>query len=181
VLIGEKVNLVAVERIYALLYTRWINDPEVARWLQADPPISLEMEYGWVDGIRRNDKMTFTILTKEGKPIGNTGLEEITWKYRRATIGIMIGEKDHWGKGYGSDAVTTLLRYSFEELGMRRVELFTDMENVRARKAYLKCGFQEEGVIRQNRSKNGRVVDDVLMSILSTEWFAKHPQLQSRA
>ncbi len=174
-LIGEKVNLVAVERGYAPIFTKWINDPEVTQWLQVDPPLSLEMEYDWVDGIRREGRMVFTILTKEGRPMGNIGLEQISWKNRRANMGIMIGEKEYWGKGYGSDAIITMLRYCFEELGMRRVELFTDTDNVRARRAYQKCGFKDEGVMRQYRPKKGRVVDEVLMSILSTEWFAMHP------
>ena len=172
---GEKVDLVAAERAFVPYFVKWINDPEVTQWLKADPPLSLAMEHDWVDGIRREGRMVFTILTKEGRPIGNTGIEQISWKYRRATVGIMIGEKECWGKGYGSDAITTLLRYCFEELGMRRVELITDSDNHRAQKAYRKCGFQVEGLLRQYRTKNGRTVDDVMMSILSTEWFAMHP------
>jgi RimJ/RimL family protein N-acetyltransferase len=175
VLIGEKVDLVAAERCYVPQYVKWINDPEVTQWLKVNPPLSPEMERDWVDSLQREGRMTFTILTKEGTPIGNMGLEEVSWRYKRASMGIMIGEKEYWGKGYGTDAITTLLRYSFEELGMRRVDLVTDSDNVRAQKAYCKCGFREEGVLRQSRSKNGRVVDDVLMSILSTEWFARHP------
>ncbi|MCX6650322.1 MAG: GNAT family protein [Methanomassiliicoccales archaeon] len=175
-LIGEKVDLVAAERSYVSLYEKWINDPEVTRWLKADSPISLQMEHNWVDNIRREGKMVFTILTKEGKPIGNAGLEDISWKYKRATMGILIGEKDYWSKGYGSDAITTLLRYCFEELGMRRVDLITDSENLRAQKAYKKCGFVVEGTMRQYRTKNGRNVDDLMLSILSKEWFAMHPR-----
>jgi RimJ/RimL family protein N-acetyltransferase len=173
---GEKVDLVAVERSYTHLYTKWINDPEVTRWLKADPPLSLQMEHDWVDRNRRDGKMVFTILTKDGKPIGNTGIEEISWKFKRATLGILIGEKDYWSKGYGSDAITTLLRYCFEELGLRRVDLITDLENLRAQKAYKKCGFVVEGLMRQYRTKNGRNVDDLMLSILSSEWFAMHPQ-----
>jgi len=175
VLMGEKVDLVAVERAYVPMYVKWINDPEVTQWLKADPPLSTEMEHAWVDGIRKEGRMVFTILTKDGRPIGNMGVEDISWRYRRANIGIMIGEKEYWGKGYGSDAIVTLLRYCFEELGMRRVELITDVENHRAQKAYRKCGFKDEGVMRQYRTKNGRSVDDLMMAILSTEWFASHP------
>ncbi|OPX61865.1 MAG: putative acetyltransferase YhhY [Methanomassiliicoccales archaeon PtaB.Bin134] len=174
-LIGEKVDLVAADRAYVPFYTKWINDPEVTQWLKVDPPMSQEMEQGWVDGIQKEGRMVFTILTKDGRPIGNTGIEEISWRYRRASIGIMIGEKDHWNRGYGSDAVNTLLRYCFEELGMRRVELITDSDNHRAQKAYAKCGFKVEGVMRQYRTKNGRLVDDVMMAILSTDWFGLHP------
>jgi len=175
VLMGEKVDLVAAERAYVPYFVKWINDPEVTQWLMVDPPLSEAMENDWVDGIRREGRMVFTILTKDGRPIGNTGIEQVSWKYRRATIGIMIGEKDCWGKGYGSDAIITVLRYCFEELGMRRVDLITDSENYRAQKAYKKCGFQVEGVMRQSRTKNGRTVDDLMMSILSTDWFAKRP------
>ncbi len=172
---GEKVDLVAAERAYVPMYVKWINDPEVTQWLKADPPFSVEMEHGWVDRLRREGKTTFTILTKDGRPIGNIGMEEVVWKYRRATIGIMIGEKDCWGKGYGSAAITTLLRYCFEELGMRRVDLITDSENHRAQRAYKKCGFRVEGLMRQYRTKNGRIIDDVMMAILSSDWFSMHP------
>ena len=175
-LIGEKVNLVAAERSYVPYYTKWINDPEVTRWLKADPPFSVEMEEDWIEGVRQEGKMTFTILTKDGKPIGNMGVEEICWKARRATLGIMIGEKDHWNKGFGSDAITTVLRYLFEELGMRRVQLFTDLDNLRAQKAYKKCGFREEGVMRQYRTKDGLPVDEMFLAILADDWFATHPR-----
>ncbi len=177
---GEKVDLVAAERSYVPMYVRWINDPEVTQWLKADPPFSAEMEQAWVDRLRREGKMTFTILTKEGRPIGNLGMEEVSWKYKRATIGIMIGEKEYWGKGYGSDALTTLLRYCFEELGMRRVDLITDVDNHRALRAYRKCGFKEEGVLRQYRTKNGRAVDCVMMAVLAMDWFVLHPPRGTR-
>lgn len=179
-LTGEKVDLVAAERAYVPMYVKWINDPDVTRWLKTDPPLSVEMEHAWVDRLRRERKMTFTILTKDGRPIGNLGIEDISWRYKRATIGIMIGEKELWGKGYGTDAIMTLLRYCFEELGIRRVELITDSENLRAQRAYQKCGFKVEGVMRQYRCKDGRAVDDVIMSILSSEWFASNPPRYQR-
>ena len=73
---GEKVDLVAAERAYVLMYVKWINDPEVTQWLKADPPFSVEMEHGWVDRLRREGKTTFTILTKEGRQIGRASCRE---------------------------------------------------------------------------------------------------------
>ena len=169
---GELVRLLAVNRENLPKFLGWVNDPEVTKFLMVDPPLGMEQEEAWFESLRDREALIFTIQTKEGEVIGNCGLEKISWKDRKATLGIMIGSKMHWDKGYGTDAVNTLLRLCFDELNLMRVCLICDQTNVRARRAYEKSGFRQEGLMRAYRYKNGVYVDEVLMSIIKPEWLA---------
>ena len=169
---GEMVRLLAVDRENLPKFLGWVNDPEVTQFLMVDPPLGMEQEEAWFEGLRDREAMVFTIQTMEGEVIGNCGLENDSWKDRKATLGIMIGSKTHWDKGYGTDAVRTMLRLCSIELNLMRVCLICDLSNVRAQRAYEKCGFSREGVMRAYRYKNGAYVDEVLMSILQPEWLA---------
>jgi RimJ/RimL family protein N-acetyltransferase len=119
--------------------------------------------------ISSKDK-AFAIETLEGRLIGNVGLIGLDWRNRKTDLGIMIGEKDAWSQGYGTDAITVMLRYLFEELGLNRVGLYVDVDNHRAIRCYGKCGFVREGLVRHHRFKDGRYLDSVLMSILRSDW-----------
>ena len=82
----------------------------------------------------------------------------------------MLAKEEHRGKGIGREALSLLLRYAFDTLGLRRVELTVFAENSRARLCYLKAGFTEEGVARQKTWKNGKFHDIVSMAVLRDEW-----------
>jgi RimJ/RimL family protein N-acetyltransferase len=101
--------------------------------------------------------------------IGNTSFFPIDQKARSVEIGIMIGEKDYWNKGHGTEAMRTMYRYGFEELNLNRIWLRVYATNPRARKAYEKAGFVYEGTLRQAEFKHGRYIDVHIMSILKTD------------
>lgn len=84
--------------------------------------------------------------------------------------GIVIGEKEYWNRGYGSDALRTLLRFAFEELNLHRVFLHVFDFNERAIRCYEKVGFRHEGRLRQARFTEGRYVDELVMAVLREEW-----------
>ena len=69
----------------------------------------MEEEEHWYDGLLTGRDQVFCIETLEGKLIGNVGIVHIDWTERKAEIGVMIGEKDYWSQGYGTDAMTVLL------------------------------------------------------------------------
>jgi RimJ/RimL family protein N-acetyltransferase len=85
----------------------------------------------------------------------------------------MIGEKEYWNRGFGTDAIETLLGYLFDELGLNRVYLIADERNVGAIHCYEKLGLRKEGLLRQNRYKNGVYTNDVEMSLLRQDWQEK--------
>jgi RimJ/RimL family protein N-acetyltransferase len=95
----------------------------------------------------------------------------IDQKARSVEIGIMIGEKDYWNKGHGTEAMRTMCRYGFEELNLNRIWLRVFDTNPRARKAYEKAGFVYEGTLRQAEYKHGRYIDVHIMSILKSDWI----------
>lgn len=167
---GKLVRLRSPERGDLPAFVRWFNDPEATRFLLRGPPMSLEGEEQWYDDLLKSDDPVFCIETLEGKLIGNIGIMNLDWVDRRAEIGVMIGEKDHWSRGFGTEAISLLLRYMFEELNLQRIGLYCDETNLRAQRCYQKCGFRQEGVFRHHRLKDGAFVNDVIMSVLRADW-----------
>jgi RimJ/RimL family protein N-acetyltransferase len=105
----------------------------------------------------------------EGELIGEAGLHRIDHFSRTCELGIGIG-RAYWGKGFGQDAVRTLVDYAFEHLNMNRVGLYVLAEDPRAVGAYRKAGFVEEGRIRQHAWVRGTYEDELVMSVLREEW-----------
>jgi RimJ/RimL family protein N-acetyltransferase len=134
----------------------------------------LQDEEDWFNRQRQeNDSRVFAILTREeGRLIGNCGLHQIDWTNRNAVFGIFIGDKNYWGKGYGTDATRTILRYAFGEANLHRVELEVFSFNQRGLRVYEKCGFKLEGTRRQALYREGAWHDEYVMAILREEWEA---------
>lgn len=172
-LTGDRVRLRAPMREDIPTFVKWFNDPEVTEFLLRSPPMGMDEEERWFDSLVSQEGRVFSVETRQGKLIGNLGIIHIDWAQRKADIGAVLGEKEYWSKGYGTEAITLLLGYMFEELNLNRIWLYCDESNVRAQRCYEKCGFRREGVFRQNRFKAGRYIDDVVMSILRGEWDAR--------
>ena len=155
------------------LLHKWFNDAEVLHWLHLseDPPEvmkSIEAHRQRWERIRDNPgHLSWVIERKDGKPIGELGLLNINLVQRRAELGISVGEKEYWGRGYGTDAIHTLLRHAFAEMGLRRVGLITDEDNGRGIRCYEKCGFVREGLLRAHRLRYGRPINMVQMGVLA--------------
>lgn len=85
------------------------------------------------------------------KYIGTISLHNVNWLCRHAELGMLIGNKECWGRGYGSDAVRILLRLAFDKVGLHRVHLHVFDFNQRAISCYEKCGFRREGLVAEDR------------------------------
>ncbi len=170
-LVGQLVRLRAPQRADIPIFVKWFNDPDATRFLLRGPPMGMEEEEAWYDSLVDKEMKVFCIETLDGKLIGNIGIVHLDWANRNGDIGILIGEKGCWSKGYGTEAITLLLGYMFDELNLERISLFCDIENLRAQRCYEKCGFSKEGVLRHHRLQGGKYRDDVTMSILKQEWI----------
>lgn len=172
-ILGENVRLRPIEREDLPRYVAWFGDPEVRRHLTIYLPFSLAQEERWyermLDGVEGGDNVLLAIETLEGVHIGNIGLHNIDWKDRSAELGIVIGEKSYWGRGYGARAIRTFLRVAFEEMNLHRVFLRVDSDNARGIRCYQKCGFQKEGLMRDAVFREGQYHDQLLMSVLESE------------
>ena len=172
---GKRIRLRAVEPGDVESFHAWVNDPEVTRGLAMYLPYSLADEKNWFDGLAKRDmrEKPLAIEIKKGrawKLIGNCGVFDIDSTARSAELGIMIGDKSEWNKGYGSETMSLLLRHCFETLNMNRVSLRVYTANVRAVRAYEKAGFQMEGRLREAVYKNGKYDDVLVMSVLRADW-----------
>lgn len=159
-------------------YYEWLNDNEVKEFLASRYFFSRLAEENYL--AERAGKplsfegATFAIDTLDGRHIGSVSLEHAAADDRKATLGIVIGDKDFWSHGYGTDAITTLLRFGFDEMNLHRVQLHVDERNARAIACYKKCGFLDEGRLREDRFARGHYWDTVVMSVLDREFRALH-------
>jgi RimJ/RimL family protein N-acetyltransferase len=176
---GELVNLRSVEMSDRDAYVRWFNDAEVTEHLSMRYPISKLAEEEF---LKRHTSAPmgytstiFAIETKDGVHIGSINFNQIFPESRKARLGITIGDKRYWSKGYGADAIRTLLRFGFEEMNLNRVDLTVDEDHAAAIACYRKVGFVEEGRMRQARYTRGGYLDWVVMGILREEFYAQHP------
>jgi len=170
---GELVALGPLRREHIPLYLRWINDFGTTRTLGVPPrPMTLEQETAWYERAAVDDARTgFTIYERAtGRAIGNCGLHEVDLANRRTVVGIMIGEPDARGRGYGTEAMRLLLDYAFTVLGMHSVMLTVFAYNAAGRRCYEKVGFREMGRRRESRWYNGRFWDEIHMDILASEF-----------
>lgn len=164
---GSQIDLVIIEKRDARTMTRYVNDPEVNRYLLRCMPQHVQEEEKWIESIteNRNGVILGIARKEETTLIGTTSLG---WKKdnrdRTASFGLMIGDKSAWGKGYGTEATQLILKYAFNTLDLRGVELCLFDTNKAARKVYEKCGFVEIGRLRDwLYISPGSYCDEVMM------------------
>ena len=102
--------------------------------------------------------------------IGQVDFMNIDWKNRNAELGIVIGGIDDMSKGYGSEAIMLMLEFGFMRLNFNRIYLKAFDFNKRALKCYTKCGFREEGRLKEAYYHKGKYIDVILMCVLRDEW-----------
>jgi len=176
---GTLVQLTAEDpKVIAEAYVGWTKDSEYMRLLDSNvsAPISVKKITEWNE--KDLEKVApieyyFLIRTLEDERlVGVIGLDGNMIAHAEAFVGIGIGERELWGKGYGTDAMRIILRYAFTELNLRRVSLNTFEYNPRAIRSYEKVGFVHEGRVRGEVHRSGKRWDVIFMGILREEWLA---------
>ncbi len=176
-LTGQKVRLRAYRKEDMPQAQAYMNDMEVRRNLAPGIPypFTLENEEKWYSTLSgTNETYSFAIETLEDeKYIGGCGVNHIDWKNSAVTVGIFIGDKNYWSRGYGTDAMNLLVKFIFEQMNVNKVKLQVYSFNDRARKCYEKCGFVKEGILRQEIFRDGRYHDIYAMGILREEYYSR--------
>lgn len=177
VLYSKRLRLRAPEREDVPLFLKWVNDPEVTENLEQVAAYNLLQEEAWFEKMSSGPRTEMPLVIEIHKqdndvwiPIGNIGFADIHQINRSAEIGIMIGEKEYWDQGYGSEAMRRMCQYGFEELNLHRIYLRVFEGNNRGKRAYQKIGFVYEGTMREARYHRGRYWGVDFMSIIKTEW-----------
>lgn len=175
---GELVRITGEEpEARAKVEVRWQRDTEFARLANGDPSM-LESEKKLKEDFEKQNKdgfnpqrYSFSVRTLDGdQHIGFFGLW-VDLIHGEAWVGIGIGEREFWGKGYGTDMMKLCLRYAFTELNVHRVSLGVHEYNPRAYRSYEKAGFRLEGTTRKDIIRDGNRTDSLWMGILREEWL----------
>jgi diamine N-acetyltransferase len=172
-IVGESIALGPLRRDLLPVYQRWINDFHIVRNLGSFPrPITVEHEEVWLADMNKSTNRTmFTIYEKTtSRPIGTTDLFAIDHMNRTAVFGILIGEPDARGKGYGTETARLMLDYGFTALGLHSISLSVNAGNLAGRRAYEKAGFREYGRQRECKFVGGKLCDTIHMDCLATEF-----------
>ena len=171
---GTLINLRARELADAERNARWLSDPGVAFRLGQRYPRSVAAAEAELREHARNvapaGDLRLAIETRDRRHIGNISLFNISPENRSAHVAIFIGEEQDRSKGYGADAMRTLLRFAFDEMNLHRVELDVWDDNERAIRSYRGCGFSEEGRLRQAHYERGAYHDAIIMAVLRDQW-----------
>lgn len=146
----------------ALLWQTWDIDPEI----QAHMPEpknevgDISAQYEYIEECESDeDGYYWSIETKDGVTIGTVSLFEINPHHKIADLGIVIGDKKYWGKGVATEVVNTIKEYAFTILGIERINAEIEEENLPMKKVFEKIGFEQDGVFKNARVKDGRRIN----------------------
>jgi RimJ/RimL family protein N-acetyltransferase len=181
-LVGRKCYLSPVNPGDVEMFTAWLNDLEVTRNLNlAVQNVTLVTEQAALERLAKDSHVYSIVDLETDTLIGNLGLTGIDHINRGCVIGIFIGDKEYWGKGYGAEAMQLLLGYAFDYLNMNNVMLTVYEFNERAYACYKKIGFKEIGRRRKAICRKGRFYDHIFMDILAEEFRAIGPRKDSES
>lgn len=172
---GGEVYLRPVELDDARRCVRWISDPQTRRWLDSVWPMNMVREEEWIrEKYQERRDITLAIVLAEGdRHIGNVGLHAIDLLNGTAVTGMLVGESDCRGKGYGPKAKALLLAYAFNTLNLRVIMADVIDGNDRSRRSLEKSGYREVGRVPGWFFREGRARDKVLFAITREEWEAR--------
>jgi len=150
-------------------YLSWLNDPEVTKYMETGRlPVTMEQLEKYYEEITNSpNHVIFAIIeTETDKHIGNITLNDINWIHSNANLGIMIGEKDCWGKGYGTEAIRLITDYAFMKLNIMKVWAGMYADHKASIRAFEEAGFTKEAELRNELYLNNEYHNKVIMSIM---------------
>jgi RimJ/RimL family protein N-acetyltransferase len=173
-LVGKRVTLRALTEADMPRMTEFKNDVEVELLGGGDPPrprpLEVVQEF-FAERAKDKDSQNFAIEA-DGLFIGDCGLFNVDQRSGTAEVGIGIGDRDYWGRGYGREALTLLVDYGFRMQNLRKLWLNVHGSNERAIGCYRAVGFVEEGTLREQAWSGGRYEDIVLMGLFRSDFQA---------
>ena len=170
-LVGRKVALRPLEEADAEVCHAWLNDPDVRRTLAVRTrPVTAADSRDYIRAARARGDQLFAVVTRaDGLYVGNVGLEGFDAVNRRVELGLVIGRKECWGRGYGAEAAALCCRHAFDTLNLHKVSLSCYATNERGLRLYTRLGFQVEGRRRDHVYIEGRWVDEIVMGLVRGE------------
>lgn len=176
---GELVILRALESEDLDRCYRWMNDPQIVRTLKSRYPIPFFKEAEWLENAVRpsTHERHFAIERRDSREhIGNASFHLIDWVSRKSKFGLFIGEPSAWNRGFGGDAIRTLVRYAFDEMNLRKIRIDVFDYNERAKHLLEVNRFVQEGKLAGEFYREGTYHDIVIFSAFRDRYDAPMEQ-----
>jgi diamine N-acetyltransferase len=172
---GERIRLEPPRAEHLATYGRWFEDMEVTRFLLYRNPFTHKGEAEWLERTAADEKgVIWAILARtSGRVVGTTALHDINWRSRYGMTGIVIGEKDEWGKGYAGEAMRLRTRYAFRELGLQKLITTVVEPNEASRRGLERAGYRQCGLYRRHFLVDGQWHDMWIGEIFKDDWEAQ--------
>ena len=159
------------------MYKNWASDDEVTKYLNWEHHKNIdeskELLEQWIQNYSQKGFYQWAIVLKEiNEPIGKINVDKYSDGIKTVHFGYCIGRK-WWNKGFTSEAVTAVIKFFFEEVGINRIESHYDPNNVNSGKVMKKSGMKYEGHMRQDDYNNQGIVDSIVYGMLAEEYFRK--------
>jgi ribosomal-protein-alanine N-acetyltransferase len=157
-------------------YVKWLNDKEVYQYLDSGGNFTLEELSDYLTNYSEYPVLFWAIIVKEtNSHIGNIKIDPINQRNQIGEYGILMGDRNYWGKGYSKEASKSVISYCFESLNLRKITLGVIKDNVAAVKLYKSLGFEEEGIYRMHGIYAGKYCDAIRMALFNM----KDPAVQN--
>ncbi|MEX2081228.1 MAG: GNAT family protein [Dehalococcoidia bacterium] len=177
---GALVRLRAVEPADWEHFRRWDEDTESARFgYFVHMPVSEKTNQQFAEDVSRDSQdhnRRWIIETLAGEPAGSLNVHGAEPRNGTFEYGLTVA-REHWGKGFGAEAITIVLRYYFDELRYQKVLSVVYSFNERSQRLHQKLGFVEEGRLRRAHYSNGELHDSILYGMLAEEFRDLHGRL----
>jgi RimJ/RimL family protein N-acetyltransferase len=152
-------------------YLSWLQDPEVMAGIETSGYTLEGLKEYIASRMGKPDIAFFAVWANDsGKHIGNIKLEVQDRKAAVSDLGLLLGDKNYWGKRIGYEACRLAIQYGFEEMKLRKIYLAVYENNPNAKKLYEKLGFKLEGVLRKHVLVDGQYYDKYLMGLFKEEF-----------
>lgn len=159
---------------------KWRNLPEVAKYMYTDHVIAYDEHLHWFERILQEDASQYWIIQCDGEDIGLANIYDLDKTNNRCYWAFYIASPNVRGKGVGSYVEYTILEYVFTELCLNKLCCEVLGFNEAVVNMHKKFGFQQEGIFRQHRWKNGVAMDVVCLAILREEWTIVQPEIAQK-
>lgn len=165
-IMDEKIILREIRKTDLPSCIEWLKDPEVTRFLSNNVKnVTEQEELQWFKTIKNSKTdIVFSIISaNEHKYIGNCGLHKINWPEKTCEMGIFIGNRNFWNKGFGTSAIGLLLDFAIKNVGIKNIRLLVYEYNLRAKKVYEKCGFTVIETLKDHHLFDNKYWDTYVM------------------
>jgi len=160
-----KIKLVKFSKNNLEKSREWLNDKEISRLFnRVYKPLTPAAQKKWYAEVIKDKSQLIFAIVVDGVYVGNVGLKNIDFLNKKCEYYIFIGDKNYWGRGIGSAGTKQLLSYVKKNLKLHKIYLQVDKNNAPARKLYLKIGFKEEGILRDELIRDGEYITMIRMA-----------------